>query len=71
MFCILNFIFILIISIQFNNNIITLFQFILYAILGLAMFYYNSKQYWSYEEKHTHTKQNKKRTINQNRHKRY
>lgn len=61
MYCVLSFIFILIIAIQLNNDSIGIFQFILYTSFGLVMFYHTSKPYWEIE--------NKNRIDNQSHHK--
>ena len=47
MFCLLSFIFVLVIVNEFDTGMINNAQFVFYSIYGLLMFYYTSKQYWT------------------------
>lgn len=50
MLCLISFIFIFIILMQYANGQITILQYVLYGVYGLLMFYHTSKPYWDYEE---------------------
>ena len=50
MFCVISFIFILLVVGQLESGSITTTQAIFYGAYGLLMFYHTSKPYWNYEE---------------------
>lgn len=60
MLAIISLIFLFIVLGQFEANMISTSQVIIYSIYGLMMFYHTSKPYWNYKDVNMKTKNNRR-----------